>query len=165
MVGASHAADEYKVLVRRFYDEVWNQGNYEVADELIAPDGTRHDHDSSGPNSPEIQKAAAAANRAVLDSLYLTVEHLVTEGDWVAARWRMEGTHRPTGMRITNYTGQNMWRVKDGKLVEIRNNRDDLLVFHQLGRIPSRGESWVRAGMEASPYFRDGVGRPEETPG
>lgn len=150
------SVEENKALVQRFYDEVWNKGNYAIADELIAPDGTRHDHDSSGPNNPEIQKAAAAANRAVLENLHLTVENIVAEGDWVAARWHMEGTHRPTGTRVTKYTGQNMWRVKDGKLIEIRNNRDDLLVFHQLGLIPSRAELWAQAGMKPSPYLRNG---------
>lgn len=159
------SADENKALVRRFYEEVWNKGNFAVAGELIARNGTRYDHDSSGPNDPEIQKAAAVANRAVLDNLHLTVENLVAEGDWVAARWRMEGTHRPTGTLITDYTGQNMWRVQDGKLVEIRNNRDDLLVFHQLGLIPSRRELWAQVGMKPSPYLGGGVRPPGEAEG
>jgi ketosteroid isomerase-like protein len=159
------SAEENKALVRRFYEEVWNKGNYEVADELIAPDGVRQDHDTSGPNTPEIQKGAAAANRALLDNLHLTVENIVADDEWVAARWRIAGTHRATGTPIRNYTGQNMWRIKDGKIVEVRNNRDDLIVFHQFGSVPSRAELWARAGLETSPYLRDGVGRPEDTAG
>ncbi|GAC1530986.1 MAG: hypothetical protein NVS2B16_37740 [Chloroflexota bacterium] len=156
------SAEENKAIVQRFYDEVWNKGNYAVADELIAPDGIRHDHDTRGPNSPDIQKGAAAANRAFLDGLRLTVEHMVADDEWVAARWRIEGTHRATGTPIRNYTGQNMWRIKDGKMVEVQNNRDDLVVFHQLGLIPSRAELWNQAGLGPSPYLRDGVSQAGE---
>jgi len=85
------SAEENKAIVRHFYEEVWNKGNYAVADALFALDGVRHDHATAGPNNPEIQKGAAAAN------LHLTVENIVAEGDWVAARWRIEGTHRQTG--------------------------------------------------------------------
>ena len=36
-------AEDRKALVRRFYEEVWRQGNYEVADDVFAPDYVRHD--------------------------------------------------------------------------------------------------------------------------
>lgn len=36
-------------------------------------------HDTRGPNTPEIQKGAAAANHALLDNLRLTVEHMVED--------------------------------------------------------------------------------------
>ena len=158
------SAEENKAIVLRFYEEVWNKGNYAAADALIAPDGVRHDHATAGPNNPEIQKGAAAANRALMPDLHLTVENIVAEGDWVAARWRIEGTHRQTGKRIKDYTAQNMWRLKAGKIVEVRNNRDDLIVFHELGLIPSRADLWKQAGLEPSPYFRDRTA-PAQQPG
>lgn len=58
-----------------------------------------------------------------------------------------------------------MWGIKDGKMVEARNNRDDLIVFHQLGLIPSRAELWTQAGLESSPYLRDGVSQAGEREG
>jgi ketosteroid isomerase-like protein len=156
------SAEENKAIVRHFYEEVWNKGNYAVADALFALDGVRHDHATAGPNNPEIQKGAAAANRALMPDLHLTVENIVAEGDWVAARWRIEGTHRQTGKRIKDYTAQNMWRLKEGKIVEVRNNRDDLMVFHELGLIPSRADLWKQAGLKSSPYVQDGTARAQQ---
>jgi predicted ester cyclase len=149
------SVEENKALVRRFYEEVWNNGNYDVVHELVADDGARYDHGTIGPNTAEIQKQAAAGFRALFPDAQMTIEVLIAEGDWVAARWRMSGTHAGTGTHLTDYTGQNMWRIQDGKMVEVRNNRDDLLVFQQLGLIPSMPELWQRAGVRSSPYVRD----------
>jgi hypothetical protein len=46
--------EQNKTLVRRFYEEVWNKGNYHVADELVADGGTRYDHETIGPNKETI---------------------------------------------------------------------------------------------------------------
>ncbi len=156
------STEQNKALVRRFYEEVWNKGNYHVADELVADGGSRYDHETIGPNNAEIQKQAAAGFHRLFSDCQMVIEMLVAEGDWVAARWRLHGTYKETGQPLTDYTAQNMWRIQDGKLVEVRNNRDDLLVFHQLGLIPSRAELWRQAGVVSSPYVR---GAPDQVQG
>ena len=146
------STEQNKALVSRFYEEVWNKGNYRLADELVDDDGSRYDHETSGPNSAEIQKQAAAGFHRLFPDSQMVIEMMVAEDEWVAARWRIHATHQGSGKVITDYTGQNMWRVRNGKLVEVRNNRDDLLVFQQLGLIPSRAELWKQAGVVSSPY-------------
>ncbi len=146
------STEQNKALVSRFYEEVWNKGNYRLADELVDDDGSRYDHETNGPNSAEIQKQAAAGFHRLFPDSQMVIEMMVAEDEWVAARWRIHATHQGSGKVITDYTGQNMWRVRNGKLVEVRNNRDDLLVFQQLGLIPSRAELWKQAGVVSSPY-------------
>lgn len=156
--------EQNKALVRRFYEEIWNKGNYSVADEVVDNDGSRYDHETTGPNSAEIQKQAAAGFRRLFPDCQMVIEMMVAEDEWVAARWRIHGTHQGSGKPITDYTGQNMWRVRNGKLVEVRNNRDDLLVFHQLGLIPSRAELWKQAGVVSSPYVRGATDQAQAEP-
>jgi len=151
--------EQNKALVRRFYEEVWNKGNYSLADELVDNDGSRYDHETTGPNSAEIQKQAAAGFRRLFPNCQMVIEMMVAEDEWVAARWRIQGTYKETGRPIADYTAQNMWRIRDGKLVE-----DDLLVFHQLGLIPSRAELWKQAGMASSPYVRGATDQAQAPP-
>jgi predicted SnoaL-like aldol condensation-catalyzing enzyme len=59
------AAADSKELVRTFYDEVWHNGNVDVADDVFARDYVRHDlratHAAPG---PEGQKQIARTFRA-----------------------------------------------------------------------------------------------------
>lgn len=140
--------EENKALVLRFYEELWNEGNVDVADELIGISDGRYDHGGRGALSPESQKKVTDGFRALFPDNEFTVEVLLAEGDRVAACWRMKGTHRQSGTRIENYTGVNVFRIRDGKIVELRNNRDDLGLFQQLGYVPSASELRKRAKEE-----------------
>ena len=132
--------DENKALVRRFYEEVWDKGNLDVADEVFAADYVRHDPRAADPApGPEGQKRVAGDFRRAFPDLRFEVELIVAEGDLVAARWHAWGTHsgpwamvEPTG-RTIDYSGVNFLRVQDGKVVEIWNHRDDLGLMEQIG--------------------------------
>jgi len=70
------------------------------------------------------------------------VEDLIAEGDKVAARLRVRGTHlgdlngiAPTGRRV-DFTGIVMSRVEGGRIAEDWANFDDLGMMRQLGVIP-----------------------------
>ena len=137
---ASMADDENKQVVRRFYEELWNRGNLDAADELVAPDYVRHDlRPGDAPPGPAGQKAVAEKFRAAFPDVSLEVEALVAEGDLVVARWTMFGTHigawgdsAPTG-RSVRFSGVNFFRIADHKIAEIWNVRDDLGLREQLG--------------------------------
>lgn len=129
-----------KALVRRFYDEVWNKGNVDVAYEVFADDYVRHDLRPTDPvPGPEGQKKIASDFRAAFPDLKMTLDLLFGEGDMVAARWTTEGTNTrqwgdvaPTGKRA-KFSGVNIFRFANGKVVEIWNHRDDLGLMQQLG--------------------------------
>jgi steroid delta-isomerase-like uncharacterized protein len=129
-----------KALIRRFYEEVWGKGNLAVVGEVFAADYTRHDLRPGNPlPGPEGQKRIAADFRAAFPDLHVTVDLMIAEGDMVVARVTNEGTNTgpwggvpPTGKRA-RFSGVNIFRIANGKVVEIWNHRDDLGVMQQLG--------------------------------
>jgi predicted ester cyclase len=97
-------ADLNKEIVRRFISEAWNGGDLSVVDELIHPDyevrGVGH--------GPEAVKRNMAFYRTAFPDLRTTIELLIAEGEWVAARLTLRGTQLgplgnipPSGKRIS----------------------------------------------------------------
>ena len=86
--------EENKALVRRFYEEVWDRGNTEVAFEVFANDYVRHDFRASDAlPGPAGQKQIADDFRAAFPDLRVTVDLIVGEEDFVVGRWTATGTH------------------------------------------------------------------------
>jgi steroid delta-isomerase-like uncharacterized protein len=131
--------EQNKALVRRFYDEVWSKGNVDAADDIFAADYVRHDLRPGNPlTGPAGQKKIAADFRAAFPDLRQTIDLIVAEGDLVVARWTMEGTNTgpwggvaPTG-KHAKIAGVNIFRIANGKVVELWNHRDDLGMMQQL---------------------------------
>jgi steroid delta-isomerase-like uncharacterized protein len=136
----SATVEANKALVCRFYEEVWNAGNVDFAYHVFADDYVRHDlRPTEGVPGAEGQKQIAAAFRSAFPDLIFAVDLVMGEGDCVAARWTAAGTHtgawagqEPTG-RSMRFSGVNLFRFRDGKVVEIWNHRDDLGLMQQLG--------------------------------
>jgi len=71
-----------------------------------------------------------------------TLEEMVAEGDKVAARFTMRGTHRgtffgvpPTGKTIV-VQAINFYRLSGGQFVEERGQPDMLGLLQQIGAVP-----------------------------
>jgi steroid delta-isomerase-like uncharacterized protein len=135
---------ENKAIVRRFIDEVLNQGNLETARELLAPDFVLYH-----PMLPEPAHGADGYKNAIewFDTVFpdfqTEIEFLVGEGDMVASRWRVRATHTgefqgipATGKRV-EYTGIAEYRLRDGKIVEGRIQEDLLGIMQQIGALPA----------------------------
>jgi steroid delta-isomerase-like uncharacterized protein len=88
---------------------------------------------------PQGQQQIAAAFRAAFPDLRWHVDLMLAEGDLVAARWTASGTNTGpwAGMAATGkpatFSGVNIFRIRDGKVAEIWNHRDDLGLAQQLG--------------------------------
>jgi steroid delta-isomerase-like uncharacterized protein len=135
------STDGHVPLVRRFYEEVWNRGNLDVAEEVFADDFVRHDlRPGDAAPGAEGQKAIAAAFRRAFPDLVFAVDFAFGNDEYVAGRWTATGTHRgawagvaPTGRRM-RFSGVNLFRFgPQGKVVEMWNHRDDLGLLQQLG--------------------------------
>ena len=133
-----------KALLRRTYEEWFNQGNLTNVDELIAPDFINHEVPPGMNNrGPESMRQVVMMLRSAFPDLHFTIEELVAEGDTVAGHVTMSGTHQgpfmgiaPTG-RSFRQAQMHFVRFRDGKGIEHRAVRDDLGMMQQLGAIPA----------------------------
>jgi predicted ester cyclase len=133
-----------KQLIQRWFEEVWNQGREELIGELRAPDALGFGlGESSAPARGHSDFNVFYNNlRSSLPDLRVTMEHLLAEGDVVAARIRVEGTHigpglgvEPTGQAV-RFTGMLMARISQGRIVESWTNLDQLGLLRQVGALP-----------------------------
>ena len=115
-------------IVRRWYAEVWNQGDLSVADEILA--------------QPESVKRYISTFRAAFPDIQHTVKEMITEGEKVVVRWTAQGTHTgqwhsiaPTNKQVT-YDGVTIARIAGDKIVEHRTIWDTLILLEQLGVVP-----------------------------
>ncbi len=137
---ANVSLEANKTIVRRIYDELWNARRLGVADELIAPGGVNYDTGlTPRPFGPEEMRATVRMITAAFPDHRHEVAEVVAEGDAVALRCTLTGTHRgpflgipPTGRAIA-VTEVHLYRLQDGKAVEHRVGRDDLGALRQLG--------------------------------
>ena len=137
--------EQSKALVRRFYEQVWNRGNLDVADEVFAKDYVRHE--PGGSPGPEGQKRIAAGIRLAFPDIVMVIDFMIAEGDMVAARWTITATHKgdlpmakATG-KVVKFSGMNIYRFAGGKVVELWNHRDDLSMLMQLGVVPAPNQT------------------------
>jgi len=113
-----------KRLVARFLDEVYNKGNYDFADVVVAMDYVSHNELSIEVLGPEGIKQAAVMQRTAFPDLVTSIDDMIAEGDRVVVRGHDTGTHEgtfmgipPSGNRFT-ITWIDIFRIQDGKLVE-----------------------------------------------
>ena len=147
-------SDTNKTLVRRLFDEVWNKGHQQVADELFAQNYNHHD--SSTPDlgrGPDSEKKRVTLYRNAFPDIRFTVEDLIAEGESVTARWSCHGTHKgelngiaPTGKQFT-ISGISVARFTNGKMIEGYVNWDALGMMQQLGVVPELAKSKAVAAV------------------
>ncbi len=138
------STEENKALTRRVFEEIWNQGNLDLADEVIDPNFV--DHDSAMPEEVsgiEGFKEFVAMYRSSFSDFHIEVEDQVAEGDKVVTRWTGTGTHdgdlggiTPTGKWV-EITGVEIARISGGKVAEIWDNYDVMGMMQQIGALPS----------------------------
>ena len=120
------SAEENKVVVRRLIEEVYNRGNLDIADELLAPDYVDHTWPPGKYAGREGLKRSVAKQRAASSDLHITIEEQIAEGDKVVTWVISSGTHdrerflglAPTGERMT-MKHIFISRVVEGKIVEV----------------------------------------------
>ena len=136
------STEQNKMVIRRLLEEVFNQGKLETADELVAPTYLLQGKPTPPPPGPESMKQSTAAWRRAFPNVHCTVDDILAEGDRVAYRWTIRGTHQGgfmgadgTGQQIT-ISGMAFIRIADGQVVEAWNMPDRLARHQQLGLLP-----------------------------
>jgi steroid delta-isomerase-like uncharacterized protein len=131
--------EENASVARRWFEDLFNTGNLDKVDEIVAPDHTIHDSSNPElPSGPEGTKKLVKFWRSAFPDAYVTIEDQVVEGDKVVLRWKASGTHDgefmgtdPTHLPVT-VTGITVSRVSDGKIEETWNSFSDADLLNQL---------------------------------
>jgi|SRR5215470_1505557 len=137
--------EENKTMIRRFFTEVFSQGNLTGADEYIAPDAILHPFPPQFPAGSQGLRMVLTAMRTTFPDAQITLEDLLAEGDKVFVRAFFRGTQTgplmnipsvpPTG-KPCSQTQMHLFRLANGKIVEYWFNADDLGMLRQLGYMP-----------------------------
>ena len=112
-----------KAVAMRVFDEIFNQGKFQVADEIYAPDFLNHGLHQSV--DLKVDQDAVHAEKRAFPDLRMSVQEMVAEGDKVAVLWTFQGTHTgsgyeglpPTGTPV-ELRGITIWRIVDGRIKE-----------------------------------------------
>jgi steroid delta-isomerase-like uncharacterized protein len=141
------STEENKALVRRFYEEVFNNKNMAGVDAFVAPNIIDHSLPPGTPGGIESVRQAVTMLLTAFPDLHLTLEDIIVEGDRVAVRWTMRGTHQgaslgmpPTGKQFT-IPGVSLLYLERGKVVEAWIVQDQLSMLQQLGLVPAPAQA------------------------
>lgn len=133
------------------------QGDVAALDDFLAPGYRRHVSPTAPPLTREGQSQRLAGFRAAFPDVELTVEDVHAEGDRVAFRSTIRGTHRgafkgiaPAGVLVT--VGLlDVVRIEDGRFVEQCGGPDVLDLQQQLGATVSVGQDQNRGRTAGAP--------------
>jgi len=136
------STEENKAIQRRFQD-IWNQGDFDIIEEIFNKDYLNHSVKVKGFESI---RQFVTVYRSAFPSVKFTIEDQVAEEDKVVMRYTITGTHKgefqgiaPTGKPIA-ITGIAIHRIENGKIIEIWANWDALGLSQQLGVVSMPGQ-------------------------
>lgn len=134
---------DYKEMAERWYGEVVSGGKTELIDELCAPDFV--DHDPLPGTSADLAgiKEFVAQIRAAFPDLQVSVDDLIGEGDRLAVRSTMRGTHEgdfmgiPASGKKVEVSNYDFVRFENDQAAEHWGVIDSAALMEQLGMAPA----------------------------
>jgi predicted ester cyclase len=127
-----------KTVYRRFIQEVFNEAKFDNLSDLLAPNYQIRDAPPGTPPGAEGVKQVVTMFHAGFPDMEITLDEVVVEGDTVASRSTLRGTHRgeifglkPTGRPVA-MTTLTLVHIVDGKLTESWVKNDTMSLMHQL---------------------------------
>lgn len=133
--------EKNQTIFRRLVEEAFNQGDYQVLHECIAPDYVEHQFGLQ-PTIAGFQRDIHFLRTAFPD-FHLTIEDMVSDGDKVWVRMTARGTNcggfmgPPNGKTFTVVVF-DMCRFQDGLLVEHWGSPDRFALLSQLDLLPPK---------------------------
>ncbi len=125
-------------------EDFWNTQNIAAFEKYYGANFIMHSSDGDQ-NITQYKELCQAYFKAFPD-LHITTDFYMTEGDKVAKVWTVTSTHKAdfmgiqaTGKRIM-IKGIEVFRIADGKIVEVWASMDNLGMLQQLGVIPPPGQ-------------------------
>ena len=137
---------ENRALFERYFDQVANKDNLDLADEIFAADYQHHDPANPDPRpmiGSQAVKDHLTSLKGAFPDLVFDIDDIVAEGDSIVVRWTARGTNTgdyfgmPATGKPIEITGMNTWVTRDGQAIEGWVNRDDMGLLQQLGVVPA----------------------------
>jgi len=159
----STTATSHQLLCHFMVEKVFNEGELDLLDLLMAPDAINHELEIFGPSAargPESVRQFIRVFRSAFPDLRVTVIDQIGDGDRVVTRWKMEGTqkNRLMGIEATNrpisVEGIRIDRIVNGRIAETWNRWDTLEMLRQLGATPALDRHPAAAAPMAVPIAR-----------
>jgi len=127
-------------IMRRWFQQVWNEGRVHTIHEVLAKDFIGYGQDAPGVaiRGPDGFVALYERFRAAFSEFRFTIEDAFASGDKVTVRWSAEMIHtgEHAGIRATHkkirITGITIARFEGNKAVEAWDNWDQLALMQQL---------------------------------
>ena len=138
-------AEEKKSLIRRYYKEVWSEGNFAFVDAHMTDDYVNIDPATPGTRleGRAAFKQLVGALRGAFQEMTMTVDGQYVDGDVVVTEWTSRAVHRgalnglpPTG-KAGHTTGITVSRFRDGKIAQDHAIWDLFGLMQRVGVIPS----------------------------
>jgi steroid delta-isomerase-like uncharacterized protein len=134
------STDENKAVVRRFVDEIFDQGDLSSVEELVDDSFVPHTWPTVS-DKDDFRQTVARMAKAITDGHH-TVDDILAEGDRVSVRLTSHGVHTGDFMGVPaagkEYTiaEQHIFRLANGKVVEHWHVVDMLGMMRQIGALP-----------------------------
>jgi predicted ester cyclase len=136
-------SEDNKAAVRACFENA-SQGNFDALDEIVAPDYVLHPEEAQGRDGLQ---EMVEGYRSALSGLRVTIDQQFTEGDYVATRFTIRGTHDgdlmgtpPTGKDVA-FTGITISRCEGGRIAEEWEITDMVGLLGQIGALPEMAQS------------------------
>jgi steroid delta-isomerase-like uncharacterized protein len=134
------SAEDNRAVIRRYFDEVWNQGRVEALDTIMAQNVLGHDATSAELKVGfESVRQVVLLFRAAFPDAQYPIYDMISEGDKVVAHWGLIGTQDgqfmgvpPTG-RSVSVKGIIIFRLEHLQIIEYWGSFDRLDLMQQLG--------------------------------
>jgi steroid delta-isomerase-like uncharacterized protein len=132
-------ADENKAAVRACFENA-SRGNFDALDEIVTGDYVLHPEEVRGADG---LKAMVQGYRDALSGLTVTIDHQFTDGDYVATRYTITGTHdgdlmgAPPSGKDVSFTGITVSRCEGGRIAEEWELTDVVRLLGQIGAVPA----------------------------
>src|SRR5258708_16638986 len=131
-------SEKNKALVRNFMERTFNEGDLTIVDEALVPDGIDH-QEPLGTNFATHLKEVITMLRTAFPDLHFEIHDMLAEGELVAFRSTMPGTHPhpfhglpPTGKPVS-VAHMHFVRVVAGKTSDLWHVWDTAGLIRQLG--------------------------------
>jgi len=149
------SSEEAKEIIRRWNEEGWSGGKYELAHEIISPNMIVHGAGGQTVGmGPDGLIDLIRTWRTAFPDGHMEIDDLIVEGDTVAIRNTWYGTQEadfygvpPSGKRVA-VTSVGIDRVKDGLVTEGWGELDMVGMMQQMGALPTVGPGAVAKGAE-----------------